>query len=594
MLAFNKFFKVHELSLCLALVFNLIGATAYSQNEPPVPPGASEPVVQVSSEQMKLEVTEKFSKILKFPGKIKRVDGFDPTVLNVTALTPNEIRVQALVPGVTTLVITDENGKIYSVETFVSGDARHLQAYLKELFPRSSVTAIKVQDSVVLRGWVTEPEAITEMVEIAEQFFPNGVLNQMKLAGVQQVLLKVKIMEVQRSKIRQLGVNWLFLNQSGYVYSNPGSLVPLTGISVPFGGPPALTASQQLLGNATMGFGLVGDNSIFQAFIEALKQEALLKILAEPELVTTSGRPANLLSGGEFPILVPQSLGTVTIEWREFGVRMEAVPIVLGNGRLRLEVQPEVSERDFSNAVQVSGTTVPGLTVRRANTAVEMNFGETMVIAGLISSRKTAETSKTPFLGELPVVGAAFRRVRYTEGETELVIMVTPELVSPLKSGQIPPGGPGRFTATPTDRELYGDGVLEVPSYGDKCPDCRYSVPGPISPESMMQMEDNVLPPASRSQMPPPPAPPTIQSEVIHKPAMSPEELKALQEQQKMQQAPAKPVAGAQGMKVPNLTEGTQGQWKAKQKTGNPAPAPKPGTLSTPPKGQPGLIGPGG
>ena len=151
---------------------------------------------------------------------------------------------------------------------------------------------------------------------------------------------------------------------------------------------PAVTASQNLISGTSLGFGLVNSSSIFQAFIEALKQEALLKILAEPELVTTSGRPANLLSGGEFPILVPQSLGTVTIEWREFGVRMEAVPIVLGNGRLRLEVQPEVSERDFSNAVQVAGTTVPGLTVRRANTAVEMNFGETMVIAGLISSRK--------------------------------------------------------------------------------------------------------------------------------------------------------------------------------------------------------------
>jgi len=498
MLAFQKHLRMNRFPLFVALVCSCISVKGYSQSEEPAPPGASEPVVQVTANRTKLEITEKFSKILKFPGKIKRVDGFDDAVLNVLALTPNEIRVQALIPGVTTLVITDENKKVFTIETFVSGDARHLQAYLKQLFPGSSVEAIKVQDSVVLRGWVTAPEAITEMVEIAEQFFPNGVLNQMKLAGVQQVLLKVKIMEVQRSKIRQLGVNWLFLNQSGYAYSTPGSLVPITGITMPLGGAPALTASQNLLSGTSLGFGLVGSSGIFQAFIEALKQEALLKILAEPELVTTSGRPANLLSGGEFPILVPQSLGTVTIEWREFGVRMEAVPIVLGNGRLRLEVQPEVSERDFSNAVQVAGTTVPGLTVRRANTAVEMNFGETMVIAGLISSRKTAETSKTPFLGELPLIGAAFRRVKYTEGETELVIMVTPELVSPLKSGQVPEGGPGLFTATPTDRELYLDGVLEVPNYGDDCPDCRYSIPGPISPESMIH-SDNVLPPTSNS-----------------------------------------------------------------------------------------------
>ncbi|MCA9015522.1 MAG: type II and III secretion system protein family protein [Planctomycetaceae bacterium] len=590
MLALKKRLRMNSLPLYFALVCSLVSAKGYSQEEQPVPPGASEPIVQVTADKMKLEITEKFSKILKFPGKIKRVDGFDPTVLGITALTPNEIRVQALVPGVTTLVITDENAKVFSVETFVSGDARHLQAYLRELFPRSSVNAIKVQDSVVLRGWVTEPEAITEMVEIAEQFFPNGVLNQMKLAGVQQVLLKVKIMEVQRSKIRQLGVNWLFLNQSGYVYSTPGTLVPITGITVPFAGPPAVTASQNLISGTSLGFGLVDSSNIFQAFIEALKQEALLKILAEPELVTTSGRPANLLSGGEFPILVPQSLGTVTIEWREFGVRMEAVPIVLGNGRLRLEVQPEVSERDFSNAVQVAGTTVPGLTVRRANTAVEMNFGETMVIAGLISSRKTAETSKTPFLGELPVIGAAFRRVRYTEGETELVIMVTPELVSPLKSGQVPPGGPGQFTATPTDRELYLDGVLEVPSYGSDCPECRYSIPGPISPESMMNME-NVLPPASASQIPPAPGAATIHSEVIKKPSLSPESVKVLQEQEKLNNATSKvPV----NTKVPDLSSPPKKEWKAKQKTTSAEPAKNTSNLSPPAGERPGLIAPGG
>lgn len=589
MLALNKRLRMKSLPLFFALVCSLVSANGYTQEEPPAPAGASEPVIQITAEQMKLEVTEKFSKILKFPGKIKRVDGFDPTVLSITALTPYEIRVQAMVPGVTTMVITDEDGKVYTVEVFVSGDARHLQAYLKELFPRSSVTAIKVQDSVVLRGWVTEPEAITEMVEIAEQFFPNGVLNQMKLAGVQQVLLKVKIMEVQRSKIRQLGVNWLFLNQNGYAYSTPGSLVPITGITAPFGGPPAVTASQNLISGTSLGFGVLDSSNIFQAFIEALKQEALLKILAEPELVTTSGRPANLLSGGEFPILVPQSLGTVTIEWREFGVRMEAVPIVLGNGRLRLEVQPEVSERDFSNAVQVAGTTVPGLTVRRANTAIEMNFGETMVIAGLISSRKTAETSKTPFLGELPFVGAAFRRVRYTEGETELVIMVTPELVTPLKSGQIPPGGPGRFTATPTDRELYIDGVLEVPSYGEECPECRYSVPGPLSPEAMMNME-NVLPPTSASQIPPAPPAPSIRSEVIKQPSLSPESVQHLQEQQKVQQMPASAPASK---KVPDLSTPPKEGWKAKQKA--PA-APKPvkstGSVSPPAANQPGLITP--
>jgi pilus assembly protein CpaC len=213
----------------------------------------------------------------------------------------------------------------------------------------------------------------------------------------------------------------------------------------------------------------VSDSSLFQGFLEALKQESLLKILAEPTLNTSNGRPANLLAGGEFPIIVPQSLGTTTIEYREFGVRLEAVPTILGGGRVRLELAPEVSERDFANAVVVSGQTVPGLSTRRVNTQVEMNFGQTYMLAGLLSLRRTASTNKVPFLGELPWVGAAFRRVRYDESETELLIMVTPEIAGPMTPEQVPPGGPGLFTDTPTDRELCRDGMIEVPSYGSHC-----------------------------------------------------------------------------------------------------------------------------
>jgi pilus assembly protein CpaC len=179
-----------------------------------------------------------------------------------------------------------------------------------------------------------------------------------------------------------------------------------------------------------------------------------------------------MLSGGEFPILVPQSLGTVTIQWKEFGVRLTAVPILLGNGRVRLNLQPEVSQKDFSNAVTTGGLTVPGLTTRRVNTSVEMRFGETFMLAGLTEVQDTAQTFKTPFLGEIPYIGAAFRRVQYQTTETELVILVTPVLAGAMQDCQMPPGGPGMFTEQPTDHELYWYGMLEVPSYGGVCPNC--------------------------------------------------------------------------------------------------------------------------
>lgn len=480
--------------------------------------GVGDPVVRVETPASELRLVEKFAKVVELRNRISRVDGFDPEVLTVAGVQgrPDRVRVFAVAPGVTTMVLTDEKDTPFTVEIFVTGDVRHLQAHIDRMFPQSSVKAVEVRDSVVLRGWVTQPEQITSIVEIAEQFYPR-VLNQMQVGGAQQVQLKVKVMEVQRAKIRKLGFNFLYLDQNGYTASTPGRLVPLAGITAPIGGQPGVTFNAQRLADPSLAFGLVGNSELFQGFLEALKQESLLKILAEPELTTTNGRPAQMLAGGEFPILVPQSLGTVTIEWREFGVRLEAVPHILGQGRVRLELQPEVSDRDFTNAVSVNGQTVPGLTTRRVNTQVTMRFGETYILAGLLSTRKTAETFKVPLLGEVPWLGAAFRRVSYDESETELVIMVTPELAAPLQPGTLPDGGPGLGTSTPLDRDLYRDGLLEVPNYGDECVGCRNGHDGHGHP-ALAPVESGAggtLPPAPAPTGPAPAAPGLAPSPMI-------------------------------------------------------------------------------
>jgi pilus assembly protein CpaC len=365
-----------------------------------------------------------------------------------------------LTQGVTNLVLSDEDDNPYVVNVFIKGDARHLQAVLDNRFPDSAVEAYRVQDSVALTGWVSQPEHITQIMEIAEQFYPR-VLNQMRVGGVQQVMLKVKIMEVQRTKLRRLGMDFRNTTASGgFLDNSPAQL---------FAPPDDMG---MITDTATTAFKLVSGGDTFNGFIEALKEEKLLKVLSEPSLLAMNGRPATLLSGGEFPVLVPQSLGTVSIEWREFGVRMEAVPVILGNGMVRLEVMPEVTERDFANATTLSGTTIPALTTRRINTQAELGFGQTLMLAGLLSSRQNAETRKIPFLGELPWVGALFRKVQYDDVETELVILITPELVAPMAANQVPAGGPGTFTTFPTDRELYLDGFIEVPNYGDACFGC--------------------------------------------------------------------------------------------------------------------------
>ena len=458
--------RIRSTLLVPALVACFATGTAYGQTQDTsTAPALTDPTFVVKKAKDDLRIVEKFAKVLQLKRRITTVSGFDQTVISVTKVdrSPNMIRVHAEAPGVTSLVVTDEDKKNYTLEVFVIGDVRHLQAYLNKLFPHSSIKAMAIKDSVILRGWVSQPEHITEIREIAAEFY-GKVIDQMKVGGVQQVQLKVRVMEVQRAKIRRLGFNFLFsdsqtTNGLGSLASTPGQLTQLSGLT-------ATAATVAGVADPTVAFSVVRDGKLFQGFVEALKEESLLKILAEPEIVATNGRPASMVAGGEFPILVPQSLGTATIEWREFGVRLQAVPIILGRGRVRLELEPEVSERDFTNAVVTQGFTVPGLTTRRVNTQVEMRFGETFMIAGLLSTRTTARTSKIPLLGELPWIGAAFRRVRYEKGETELVIMVTPELVSPMKSNQIPQGGVGLFTEAPVDRELYIDGVLEVPNYG--------------------------------------------------------------------------------------------------------------------------------
>lgn len=452
---------------------------------PPDPIRPGEPTIRVLTPRLEVRLLEQQSKVLEFSSRLKTVDGHSEDLLFVEALNPTQLRLWAERPGVTSFTVVDEHDQVYQIEIFIEGDLRELQAYLNRLFPGSSIGVTKVRDAIVLTGWVADANEIPQITGIAQQFATteDGVLNYLQVGGVDLVQLNVQVMEVQRSKMREFGFNFLMRGQDYYVGSTPGNIVPIGGLTADFGGPPVPSLAPGSLGNPQLQFAITGNTDIFHGFLQALQRESLLKILAEPRLVTTSGRPANFHAGGEFPILVPQGFGTVSIEWREFGVRMEAVPIVLGNGRVQLDIAPEVSERDFANSVEVNGFVVPGITTRRVNTQVEMRFGDTLMLGGLISTRNIGNASKIPFLGELPLIGAAFSTKDYQMAETELVILVTPHMVEAMSPGQVPCYGPGELTDEPTDHELYLDGMLEVPSYGPECPDCQIA-PGMHGPYS--------------------------------------------------------------------------------------------------------------
>jgi pilus assembly protein CpaC len=339
-------------------------------------------------------------------------------------------------------------------------------------FPDASLRVRPLASSVVISGYVPRAEMVRRIVQMAEDYYPS-VINNMTVGGVQQVLLHVRLMEVSRTKLRRMGFDWANFNNNDSIIQNVAGLIAEASV---------VPGMQQVVssGGENLAFGIVNDNNSFFGFLEALRRYNLVKVLAEPTLVTVSGRPASFNVGGEFPIIVPQSLGTVSIEYRQFGTRVDFVPIVLGNGRVRLEVRPQVSEVDPSRSVVISNTTVPGLRTRWVDTAVEMNAGQTLALAGLIQNQVEAENRGLPWVSDLPWVGAAFRRVEEQNNEVELLVMVTPEFVDALDPHEVPPCGPGQLTTTPCDVDFFWRGYLEVPRCcpDGSCGDCHTGFSG--------------------------------------------------------------------------------------------------------------------
>lgn len=448
-------------TLAATILLLLPSSAATAQN-----PGSSA-VYRIQEGRNEISLTERFSIYVEHSSKIRRVMDFDEEVITIQVVenTPNQFRVFALRGGVTTINVVDEHGRTYSLEVLIRGDVRHLESHIRRSYPNDVITIEEINEqSVRLVGWVTQPEHINEIEEIAKQFYPT-VMNHMKTGGVQQVLMKCTVLEVQRSKLRRLGMNFSLIRPENFLISTPG---PITPISTLTSGGAGTAATLSGFSNSTITYGFTKPNSVFQGFIQAMLEEGMLKSQATPMIVTHNGRPANFLSGGETPVPIPAGLGTTGFQFREYGIQMNAVPYILGNGRVRLEVETIIRDQDFANQVTVSGTTISAFKTNSANTQVEMNFGEALVIAGLVSQKQNVVSQKLPFFGELPYIGAAFSRKTSTESESELIIMVTPEYVAPAPPNRFPEG-PGSFTDLPTDRELFGMGHLEVPKFGDEC-----------------------------------------------------------------------------------------------------------------------------
>ncbi len=389
---------------------------------------------QELTQTLKLKVGQ--SKVLRTPFAITRVSVADPEVADIILTSPREIYINGLAPGVTNLSLWGGN-RFTSARVTVEADVSILKEKLAQVLPKEKISVQAADESIILSGEVSGPLAQQTAIVLAAPFVggkKDRVVNLLHVGGVQQVLVEVRVAEINRNVGRRLGVNFIVRDrQHAFGVSTIGNLTTVTDLIRSFGGTDITTN----IGNSINAIaGWQTGSFLWTLFLDLLKQHRLGRLLAEPNLVTTSGQEASFLAGGEFPVPVPQQFQTITIEWKKFGVGLVFTPTVLENNRIALKVAPEVSELDFSAgiALTAAGFAVPGLAVRRLSSHVEVQDGQTFAIAGLISDSHRTAVDKFPILGDIPILGPLFRSTQYQKNETELVILVTPHLVKPITS----------------------------------------------------------------------------------------------------------------------------------------------------------------
>jgi pilus assembly protein CpaC len=414
---------------------------------------------------------------------LKTVTNQDPSVARVSAMAddPTRVQVTGLRAGNTRVTLVDVDNAQELFDVVVQVDVEHLRTVLRQAAPMANLQLIPAsENSVILAGTVASAEDVDILLRTAQGVGGFNIINALRVGGVTQVQLCVVVAAVSREDLRHMAFNFLTDTEHSFVGSTVGQAVVQPGLVGV--GSAQLTVNGIISGSpgapngaeTNLFFGILNTKDGFIGFLQALRDENVVKLLAEPKLVTISGRPASFLSGGEQAVPVPAGLGQVGVQFEEFGTRLNFLPIVLGN-RIHLEVEPEVSSLNNAFGTSINGTVVPGRTTQRVHTTVELEDGQTFAIGGLIQRDVTGSIRKVPIVGDLPFIGAAFSSKFYDERETELVVLVTPRLVDPMACNQLPKYLPGQETRRPDDFELFLEGILEAPrGPRDVFPDKHY------------------------------------------------------------------------------------------------------------------------
>ncbi|WP_411290904.1 type II and III secretion system protein family protein [Sphingorhabdus sp.] len=376
-------------------------------------------------------------------------------IADIVPVTNRSLYVLGKKMGTTSLTIYDRNNIVISVvDVAVGPDIVSLRRQMAELIPGEQIGARISNDAVVLTGVVSNGPAVDRAMQLAQSYAGDKVINMMSVGASQQVMLEVRFSEINRQTGKQIGISG-FTNDGPSFGSATGNGA---GASLNENGSGILRLDSVTgsFGVFRKAFSALGLN--INATLDALERKGLVKTLAEPTLIALSGETASFLAGGEFPVPVQQNTGGgnaggITVEFKPFGVSLAFTPTILADGIINLQVEPEVSSIDPTASITVNGLTIPGLQTRRANTVLELRDGESFALAGLIRKDFATTVRQVPLLGSIPIIGALFRSSGFTKGETELVIVVTPRIVQPVKASQIQL--PTDRVQNPSEGELF-------------------------------------------------------------------------------------------------------------------------------------------
>ena len=457
--------KPFRLALTFALGFAVVVATPWQSPLAAQAPQAPQAPLPAGVESRVLLTTGR-SAVLTTDFDITRIAVTNPAIADALVVQPREVLIDGKAPGTISLIIWGVDRRTQH-DLVVQQPVPALEQQLQVLFPREDIQVALNGDAVVLSGRVSSTQVMLRVAEVAQAATPKGnVINMLTVAGstdAQQVMLQVRFAEVNRRALMEVG-SALFTGVDGFkdwIGRSTTQQFPA----------PDFNNQDGLVFSDFLNLFLFNTKHNVGVLVKALKQTGYFQSLAEPNLIAYNGQEASFLAGGEFPVPIIQgNNNSVTIQFKEFGVRLTFKPTIAGD-LIRLHVKPEVSSLDFNNGVLLEGFRIPALTTRRAETDVELRDGQSFAIAGLIDNQAQNDVAAIPILGQLPIIGNLFKSKAERKGRTELLVLVTPRLVRPLNPDDVPalPTMPGRFLPPGEDvgEQLSGGGgVVDAPAPG--------------------------------------------------------------------------------------------------------------------------------